>query len=171
MARRHRTGASPWAPWPSHLPTPVASLLAERGIPVILGPTLSLPRGADRPYAEAYANPGLLHAAGVTVAFATFKSSDSRTLPYEAAAGIPFGLPAEVAIAGITRVPAEILGVADRLGTITEGKIANLIVTDGDPLEITTQVRHLIVDGREVDTMDRHRALYERYRSRPMPRR
>jgi imidazolonepropionase-like amidohydrolase len=128
-----------------------------------------MPGGPDRPYDEAYSNPGKLAAAGVKIAFATFGSSDSRTLPYEAAMGIPYGLPRDVALRAVTHAPAEILGLGDVLGTIEPGKIANLIVTDGDPLEIQTRVRHLIIEGRDVDTMDRHRQLYERYRARPMP--
>lgn len=145
----------------------VADLLAEKNIPVILGPTQSLPVNADRPFDEAYANPGKLHAAGVKIAFATFNSSDSRTLPYEAAMGIPYGLPEDVALRAITINPAEILGFGERLGTIEPGKIANLIVTDGDPLEIWTQLRHLIIDGAEIDTMNKHEHLYQTYRSRP----
>jgi imidazolonepropionase-like amidohydrolase len=145
----------------------VTDLLVQRDIPVILGPTQSLPGGPDRPYDEAYATPGLLHGAGVRFAIATFNASDVRTLPYEAAMGIPFGLPRDAALRAITAAPAEILGLGDRLGTIEPGRIANLIVTDGDPLEIQTHVRHLVIDGREVSTMNRHRALYERYRSRP----
>jgi imidazolonepropionase-like amidohydrolase len=145
----------------------VAQLLAEKKIPVILGPTQSLPTENDAPYDEAYANPGKLHAAGVRIAFATFNSSDSRTLPYEAAMAIPFGLPRDAALRAVTLNAAEFFGIADRVGSIEAGKIANLIVTDGDPLEITTQVRHLIIGGREVDTMNRHRQLYEKHRSRP----
>jgi imidazolonepropionase-like amidohydrolase len=148
----------------------VADLLADRDIPVILGPTQSLPAGPDRPYDEPYSTPGLLHAAGVRFAIATFNASDVRTLPYEAAMGVPFGLPRDAALRAITAAPAEILGVGDRLGTIEPGKVANLIVTDGDPLEIQTRILHLIIDGREVSTMNRHRALYERYRSRPLNR-
>jgi len=145
----------------------VAELLAEKKIPVILGPTQELPMGVDRPYDEQYANPGKLHAAGVKIAFATFNSAYSRTLPYEAAQAIPFGLPREAALRAVTINPAEILGIADRLGSIEAGKIANLIVTDGDPLEITTQIRHLIINGKETDLRNRHLDLYEKYRSRP----
>lgn len=145
----------------------VADLLAEKKIPVILGPTQALPTETDAPYDEAYANPGKLHAAGVRIAFATFSSSDSRTLPYEAAMAIPYGLPRDAALRAVTLNAAEFFGIADRIGSIEAGKIANLIVTDGDPLEITTQVRHLIIGGREVDTMNRHRELYEKHRSRP----
>lgn len=146
----------------------VADLLAQNDIPVILGPTQSMPSGPDAPYDEAYANAGRLHAAGVNIALATFNASDSRTLPYEIAMAIPYGLPHEVALRAITINPAEILGLADLLGTIETGKIANLIVTDGDPLEITTRVEHLIINGRGVSTMNKHQELYERYSARPV---
>ena len=145
----------------------IADWLAEREVPVILGPTQSMPGGPDEAYDEAYANPGRLHAAGVHIAFATFGSSDSRTLPYEAAQAVPYGLPREAALAAITKNAAEMLGFDDRLGTIREGRIANLIVTDGDPLAIRTQVVELFILGRRVSTDNRHRSLYERYRARP----
>lgn len=147
----------------------VADLLARHRVPVILGPTQSNPTSADAPYDEQYRNPGALHAAGVDIAFATFDAADSRTLAVEAAAGVPYGLPRDAALRAITSTPAEILGLGDRLGTIEPGKVANLIVTDGDPLEIRTSVVHLIVDGRRVDLANRHSDLYERYRSRPLP--
>lgn len=147
----------------------VRTLLAEKRVPVILGPTQLLPNGPDEGYDEMYAEPGLLHQAGVKIAFGTFGSSDSRTLPYEAANAVSYGLPREEALRAVTINGAEILGVADRLGTIEAGKIANLVVTDGDPLEITTQFSHVIIGGRDVDLANRHRELYEKYRSRPKP--
>ncbi len=147
----------------------VADLLAEKDVPVLLGPTQAMPSEPDAAYDEPYANPGRLHAAGVKIAFATYNSSDSRLLPYEAAMAVPYGLPRDAALRAITLSAAEMLGVADRLGSIEEGKIANLIVTDGDPLVLTTRVRHLIIDGREVDTMNKHRELFERYGARPAP--
>ena len=145
----------------------IADWLAEHDVPVILGPTQSMPTGPDEAYDEAYANPGRLHAAGVRIAFGTFNSSDSRTLPYEAAQAVPYGLPREVALAAITKNAPEMLGFDDRLGTIREGLIANLIVTDGTPLAIRTQVTELFILGRRVSTDNRHRSLYERYRARP----
>ena len=102
-------------------------------------------------------------------AFATFNASDSRTLPYEAAQAVPFGLPREEALRAITVNGAEIMGLGDELGTLEPGKRANFIVTDGDPLEIQTQVLNLVIDGREVSTMNKHLELYERYRARPLP--
>ncbi|MCL6564950.1 MAG: amidohydrolase family protein [Acidobacteriia bacterium] len=145
----------------------VKDLLKEKKIPVILRPTQSLPVQEDDPYDKPYTAPGELHAAGVKIAFATFNSSDSRTLPYEAAQAVPFGLPWEEALKAITIYPAQMFGLDDRLGTIEVGKIANLVVTDGDPLEITTQFRYVFIQGRPVSTDNRHRQLYEKYRARP----
>lgn len=145
------------------------ALLAEKGIPVIHGPTQDLPNGQDEGYDEMYAAPGLLYQAGVKIAFGTFNSSASRTLPYEAANAVSYGLPREEALKAVTINAAEILGVADKIGTIEAGKIANLIVTDGDPLEIKTQIRHVIIGGYEVSTDNRHRELYEKHRGRPKP--
>jgi len=145
----------------------VADLLAEKEIPVILAPTQRMPSDADAPYDEPYAAPGVLHEAGVLFAFATFDASSVRTLPYEAATAVPYGLPHEEALRAVTINPARIFGVDDRLGTIEEGKIANLVVTDGDPLEITTRVVHLFIQGRKTDLENKHRRLYEQYRARP----
>ena len=146
----------------------IADWLAEAGVDMVLSPTQSLPSGPDEPYDEAYANPGRLHAAGVRIAFATFGSSDSRTLPYEAAQAVPYGLPRDAAIAAVTRNAAEMLGFGDRLGTIEAGRIANLMIVDGDPLEIRTQVTRLFILGREVSLDNKHERLYERYRARPL---
>ncbi len=153
----------------------VKELLAEKRIPVILGRSQALPAEDDDPYDRPFRNAGELHAAGVKLAFSTGAGSrfgpggphSTRTLPYETAMAAAYGLPREEALKAITLYPAEIFGLSDRLGTVEAGKIANLIVTNGDPLEITTQVRHLIIQGREVETANRHRSLYERYRTRP----
>jgi len=147
----------------------VADTLAARSVPVILGLTAALPSSENERYDERYAQPGRLHAAGVRFAIATFDAADSRTLPFEAGFAVPYGLPAAEALKAITVYPAEILGVADRLGTIEPGKIANLVVTDGSPLEIRTQVEHVVIAGRDVSLENRHRALYEKHRSRPRP--
>lgn len=145
----------------------VKDLLKQKNIPVILRPTQTLPQEEDDPYDRPFTAPGELHAAGVKIAFATFDSSDSRTLPYETANAVPYGLPWEEALKAITLYPAQILGVADRLGTIEVGKLANLIVTDGDPLSIPTQVRYLFIQGQLTSTDNKHKQLYEKYRARP----
>jgi imidazolonepropionase-like amidohydrolase len=143
--------------------------LAQKQIPVIVGPTQDLPDAEDGAYDEKYAQPAALHQAGVKFALSTFNSSDSRTLPYEVGNAVPYGLPQEEAIKAITLYPAQILGVADKLGTVEPGKIANLIVTDGDPLMIQTTYKHVIINGNEVSLDNRHLELYEKYRGRPRP--
>lgn len=152
----------------------VGDLLAEKGIPVILAQTQSLPDQEDDPYDTPFGNPGKLVAAGVKIAFASGAGGGfgpggphgARTTPYEAATAVPYGLPAEAALKALTLWPAEILGVADRLGSIEPGKLANLIVTDGDPLAITTTIEHLVIAGHLVSSDNKHRRLYETYRAR-----
>lgn len=147
----------------------VADRLAEADVPVILGATQALPNEEDYGYDQVYAAPGQLYAAGVKFGIATFNASASRNLPYEAGSAVSFGLPHDEALKAITINSAEILGVGDRLGTIEPGKIANLVVTDGDPLEIQTQFVYLIVNGHVADKMNKHLELYEKYRARPRP--
>ena len=153
----------------------VKELLAEKRIPVILGLVQSLPKEEDDAYDQPYRLPGVLHQAGVQIAFGSSAGGGfgpggphiARTLPFEAAAAIPYGLPADAALAALTRNPAEMLGLGDRLGTVEAGKVANLMITDGDPLEMTTQVVHMIINGQQVTTDNKHLREYERYRARP----
>ncbi len=148
----------------------IADWLADHDVPIILSPTQTMPSGPDASYAEAYSNPGVLYAAGVKIAFATFNSSNSRTLPYEAAMAVPFGLPLEAALDAVMKNGAEMLGLDGDIGTIEVGKMANVIVTDGNPLEIQTEVTNLFILGRQVSTDNKHRSLYEKYRARPRAR-
>ncbi len=153
----------------------VKELLAEKAVPVILGRVQSLPAEDDDAYDRPYRTAGELREAGIKIAFGSSAGGgygpggphSARNLLYESATAAAFGLSPEDALLALTRYPAEILGVGDRLGTIEVGKIANLIVTDGNPLEITTQVVHLMIGGRIVTTDNRHRRLYQRYRARP----
>ncbi len=153
-------------------------LLKKKNIPVILGPTLSLPDREDDPYDRPFTTPSDLYKAGVKFAFASQSASSardrrnqapmvsSRNLPYQAAMAVAFGLPWEEAIKAVTLYPAQILGV-NELGSIEVGKIANLIVTDGDPLEARTQLKHLIIHGRLTSAGNKHKQLYEKYLARP----
>ncbi|MCY3590546.1 MAG: amidohydrolase family protein [Acidobacteria bacterium] len=147
-----------------------ADLLAEKKVPVILNSVQALPVEEDDPYDGPFAAPGELHRAGVPIAFGTFDASNARALPYEAATAVAFGLDADAALRALTLGAAEILGLDDRLGSVDAGKWANLIVTDGDPLEVRTAIRHVIVRGRDVDLSNRHSRSYELYRGRPAPR-
>jgi imidazolonepropionase-like amidohydrolase len=142
-------------------------LLAKHEIPVLLGPTQQSVPDEDDAYDELFAQPGELQRAGVEFAITSEQHYLSRTLPYEAAGAVPFGLPKDEALKAVTLYPAQILGLGDKLGSIEEGKIANLILTDGDPLEITTQVERVFINGREVSTDNKQRELYEKHAGRP----
>ena len=145
----------------------VADLLKAKNIPVLVGPVLRFPNNEDDPYDAPFANAGLLSKAGVKIAFQTSDSAYSRNLPYHAGMAAAFGLPKEEALKAVTIYPAEIFGVADKIGSIEQGKIANLIVTDGDPLEIRTQIKYLFINGNQVPLTSKHTELYEKYKARP----
>jgi imidazolonepropionase-like amidohydrolase len=90
-----------------------------------------------------------------------------RNLPYQAATAVAFGLPQEEALKAITIYPAEIWGVSDQIGSIEKGKLADLVVTTGDILEIQTQVKHVLIKGQDVDLTNKQTRLYEKYLARP----
>ena len=145
----------------------VKDLLRSKGIPVILGPTLALPREEDDPYDRLLTQPGELAAAGVKIAFGSFDNSFARRLGQQAANAVAYGLPYDEALKAVTLYPAEILGLADQVGTLESGKIANVIVTNGDPLELTTEVRYLFIKGQLTSLDNKQKALYEKYLNRP----
>jgi imidazolonepropionase-like amidohydrolase len=80
---------------------------------------------------------------------------------------VAFGMSHDDALKALTINPAEMFGVGKELGTIETGKIANIIVTTGDPMELNTEVRYLFIRGRLTSTDNKHRQLYEEYRKRP----
>jgi imidazolonepropionase-like amidohydrolase len=145
----------------------VKDLLRSKGIPVILRPTLSLPNEEDDPYDRLLSQPAELAAAGVKFAFGSFDNSFARRLGQQAANAVAYGLAYDEALKAVTVYPAEIFGVADQVGRLETGKIANVIVTNGDPLEITTDVKYLFIKGERISLDNRHQRLYERYMNRP----
>lgn len=144
----------------------LADTLAMRKIPVIVGPLTSAP-GAEDPYDMTYANPGVLARAGVKIAFQTSDAGNSRNLPYNAALAVAYGLDADAALRALTINPAEMFGVGDRYGSLAPGKVANVVVTTGDPMDVRSVVRHLFIRGQPVPLDDRHTKLYEQFRARP----
>ncbi len=146
----------------------LADTLAARKIPVIVGPTTQLPQGEEA-YDAVYANPGVLARAGVKIAFQTDDAGNSRNVAYNAALAVAYGLDAEAALKAVTIWPAEIWGVGDRYGSIAVGKVANLVVTTGDPLDVRSVPQHVFIRGRPVPLTDRHTRLYEQFKARPKP--
>jgi imidazolonepropionase-like amidohydrolase len=134
---------------------------------VLLNGIHRLPARDVDAYDEPYALPARLEAAGIPFAIATGdEPAHDRNLPHHAGTAAAFGLSKEAALRAITRSPAEICGVGDRLGSLEAGKSASLIVTTGDPLEITSDVLAAFIDGREVDLGSRHKRLFAKYREK-----
>ncbi len=147
----------------------VKDLLRSKGVPVILRPMLTLPPDEDDPYDRLLSQPAELAAAGVRFAIASFDNSFARRLGQNAANAVAHGLPHEEALKAVTIYPARILGLDDQIGTIEQGKLANIIVTNGDPLELTTDVKYLFIRGQLTSMDNRHLRLYEKYLKRPKP--
>ncbi|HMV49969.1 MAG TPA: amidohydrolase family protein [Blastocatellia bacterium] len=150
----------------------VAKELKEKNIPVVLGSVNELPRSEDAPYDEGFARAAELHKAGIKFAFATANSSengpgDVRLLPYQAGTSAAFGLPKDEALKGVTIYPAQIFGVDKLVGSIEPGKLANLVITDGDILEFRTRIKQIFIAGRPVDMSNKHQRLNDKFKDRP----
>ena len=145
----------------------VKDLLRSKGVPVVLRPMLTLPPDEDDPYDRLLSQPAELAAAGVKFAIASFDNSFARRLGQNAANAVAHGLPYDEALRAVTIYPAQIFGIGDQVGTIEQGKLANLIVTNGDPLELTTDVKYLFIRGQLTSMENRQLRLYEKYLKRP----
>ena len=145
----------------------VASLLKEKNVPVILTGVFSLPLREDDFYDTLYENPAKLQQAGVRFCISTGDpGAEVRNLPLYAGMAAAYGLSKSDALKSVTLYPAQIMNVADRLGSIDVGKMANLVVTDGDLLEIRTHIRYLFIDGRPVVLTSRHTELNDAFKNR-----
>jgi imidazolonepropionase-like amidohydrolase len=145
----------------------IAGLLKEKNVPVILTGILDLPSREDDFYDVLYENASRLQQAGVRFCISSGDSgANVRNLPFYAGMAAAFGLPKAEALKAVTLYPAQIMNVGDRLGSIEVGKIANVVVTDGDLLEARTHIRHLFIDGRAVPLTSRHTDLYDAFKNR-----
>lgn len=143
-----------------------AGLLNAYDIPVIVREVHRLPRRRDDDYDAAYTLPARLRDAGVRFCLTgegRFGASNARNLPYQAATAVAYGLAPDEALRAITLSPAEILGVADRVGSLAVGKEATLFLATGDVLEVETQIEQAFVQGRRVELNDRHKRLWRKY--------
>jgi imidazolonepropionase-like amidohydrolase len=155
----------------------VASFLAEKKIPVVLEPASVNALGAENntaardydPYDAYLSQPALLCRAGVQIAFGSGESATSYELPLRAGLACAYGLPEDQALKALTINAAEIFGVADKLGSLAAGKMGNVVVMDGDPLEISTKVRGLFINGNQIPLESKWTRLYEKYRLRKSP--
>lgn len=141
----------------------VADEIARTGVPAVVDPLANLPSGFDTLNSRSD-NAVLLHRAGVRLALTTRGDPHlAHRLRFAAGNAVAEGLPYEVGLAAITRVPAESFGVVDA-GVIRPGMLANLAIWNGDPLELTAWPTHLFIRGEEVELTSRQDLLTERYR-------
>jgi imidazolonepropionase-like amidohydrolase len=141
---------------------PVLDYVASLRVPVIVGPIYENPKNYER-YDAVYKLPAELYKRGVKIAFASYDAHAVRNLPYAAGYATAFGLPHDEALKAITLNPAEIWGVADQLGSLDVGKTANVVVADGDPLDVKTDVKRVFIAGRPVPMTSRQTELRDRY--------
>jgi imidazolonepropionase-like amidohydrolase len=130
--------------------------------PVLVGPIYEEPRPEER-YDAVYSLPAQLYKRGVKIAFASVEAHNVRNLPYQAGFAVAFGLPYDEALKAITLNPAEIWGVADQLGSLDVGKTANLVVANGDPLDVKTEVKQVFIEGRPLPMSSRQTWLRDQY--------
>lgn len=140
--------------------------LKARKVPVIVGPIMRAPIEDWDPYDATYANPGRLYEAGIPFCIRSDNASNSRNAPLEAGRAVAFGLPEAEALKSVTLNAARLLGIAKECGSITPGKRADLIITDGSPLQTTTQIKGIFVSGQPFRPESRQTRLYEKYRVR-----
>ncbi len=142
----------------------VADQLAQKNIPVIVTGVISGPAHQWEGYDEGYTTPLRLYEAGVEFCISgDMGAANAYRLPHHAAAAAAFGLPEEEALKAITINAARILGIGDLVGSIEPGKDATIMITNGSPLEISTKIEQVFIQGRKIDMTDRHLHLYKRH--------
>lgn len=145
----------------------VAAFLKDKNVPVIIDGVLNLPLREDDAYDSLFENAAKLQAAGVRFCVSTGDSgAHVRDLPFNAGMAAAFGLPKAEALKSVTLYPAQILGVADRVGSIEAGKLANVVIADGDILEARTNIRYLFINGRQLPLVSRHTMLNDQFKER-----
>jgi imidazolonepropionase-like amidohydrolase len=140
----------------------VLDKIASYHVPVIIGPIYELPEAGER-YDAVYSLPAELQKRGVKIALASYSNEFIRNLPYAAGYAVAYGLPYDEALKSITLNPAEIFGVADKLGSLDAGKTANVVIANGDPLDVRTSVKQVYIDGIAIPMVTRQTRLRDQY--------
>jgi len=140
--------------------------IRESGIPVVFASLYGMPAKWEDGYDALYRNPSVLSKAGVKIAFSSQSASLAKDLPYHAAKAAAFGLDKQEALKAVTIYPAEIFGMGDKLGSLEKGKIANVVLADGDILELGTNITHVFIDGIEMDLSSLYTELLDKFKKR-----
>jgi imidazolonepropionase-like amidohydrolase len=148
----------------SHLSHSSAVLdkVAASGFPVIVGPIYEQPKEWER-YDAVYRLPAEMAKRGIKIAFATYDAHRVRDLPYAAGYAVAFGLPPGEALKALTLNPAQMFGLDKDLGSLDAGKMANVVVANGDPLDVKTDVKHLFIAGQEIPLVSKQTELRDQY--------
>lgn len=148
----------------------VAPEIAAAKVPVLINPLDNLP-GSFEALGATLENAARLHKAGVTVAFMSGDAHNARNIKQAAGNAVAYGLPWNAALAALTSVPARIWGLADSYGTLEPGKDADVVIWDGDPLEVTTFPDAVFIRGVQMPMQTRQTELRDRYKdlSGPLP--
>jgi imidazolonepropionase-like amidohydrolase len=141
---------------------PMLDYVASLKVPVIVGPIYETPKEYER-FDAVYSLPAELYKRGVKIAFASFDAHNARNLPYQAGFATGFGLPPDEALKAITLSAAEIWGLGDQLGSLDAGKTANVVVANGDPLDVKTDVKRVFIGGEEIPMTSRQTRLRDEY--------
>src|SRR6185312_16351273 len=142
--------------------TAVFDKVAASGFPVIVGPIYEQPKESER-YDAVFRVPTELAKRGVKIAFATYDAHNVRNLPYAAGYATAFGLPHDEALKALTINPAQIWGVDKDLGSLDVGKMGNVVVANGDPLDVKTDVKHVFIGGEEIPLVSKQTQLRDQY--------
>ena len=137
--------------------------IASYHVPVIVGPIYDAPLPSER-YDAVYSLPAELQKRGVKIAFSSLGGSgDNRNLPYAAGYSVAYGLPYDEALKAITLNPAEMFGFGDSLGSLDVGKTANVVIANGDPLDVRTSVKQVFINGEAIPMVSRQTQLRDQY--------
>ena len=140
----------------------VLDQIAALKVPVIVGPIYDQPRDDER-YDAVFKLPAELQKRGVKVLFASYDAHQARNLPYAAGYAVAYGLPYDEALKAITLYPAEVWGMGDKLGSLDVGKQANVVIANGDPLDVKTDVKRVFIGGVDVPMVDKQTVLRDQY--------
>jgi imidazolonepropionase-like amidohydrolase len=144
----------------------VLDTIASYKVPVIVGSLYDAPEANER-YDAVFSLPAELQKRGVKIALSSVltdgPSADSRNLPYAAGYAVAYGLPYDEAMKAITLNPAEMFGVSDQLGSLDVGKVANVVIANGDPLDVRTSVQQVFIGGVAIPMTSRQTQLRDQY--------
>ena len=144
-------------------------LLKSKNIPVLVSTTHRLPNSAQSDYDMPYKLPKILYDAGITVGIHNGDSGNfqTRNLPFYAGQVVGQGLSKENALKLITSNTAKILGIGNKVGTLSAGKDATLFISKGDALDMrTNQIEKAYISGREISLESHQTKLWKRYKNK-----